>query len=187
MLSSTAHAFDGKRKGFIFQLGIGSGFQRSTQEFSGFGDRRKIDSDSGAFASDFKIGYGLSDQLLLTYTANASWANGRSVLSGRDVALAHSTGGMGLTYFLTAETPALFVDFTVGRALWAWLDDPDHDAIAGFGLAAGVGYEFRKNWAVALDLSWGNPSDNDGRYFGHRANVETSASTVGVTVSHLWY
>jgi hypothetical protein len=114
-----------------------------------------------------------------TTSADQEW----TVLDA-DFELDDSAGGVGLTYFLKADAPSLFVDVAVGVSTW---DDGDGNEFGGGGVAVGAGYEFKKNWTAEVDYSFGSPSD-DKSLFGEKVLVaEVTGATLGVTINHIWY
>jgi len=177
-----AQAFDGNRKGFTLEFGLGGGFQSASQEFSFLGETEKVDASGPAFATNFKIGYGFNEQLIVSWTDNLGISSGESIMTNKDEPLALSVGGIGLTYFFNADGPSPFIDVTIGVSVW----DDGNDDMSGMGISVGGGYEFKPNWAAGVDLGWGNPSD-DASLLGEKIEVSSTNISVGLHVSHLWY
>ena len=177
-----AQAFDGSRKGFTLEIGLGGGFQSASQEFSFLGETEEVDASGPAFGTNFKIGYGFNEQLIVTWTSNLGTSSGESIMTNEDESLTLSVGGIGLTYFFNADGPSPFVDVTIGVSGW----DDGNDGMSGMGISVGGGYEFKPNWAAGVDLGWGNPSD-DASLLGEKIEVSSTNISVGLHVSHLWY
>ena len=53
----------------------------------------------------------------------------------------------------------------------------ESDYSRGFGLSGGVGYEFKKHWAVEGTLNWGQPKDDEVTFNGFSVMV-----TIGGTL-----
>ncbi len=180
-----AQAFDGSRKGFTLEIGLGGGFQSASQEFSFLGETEKVDASGPAFATNFKIGYGFNEQLIVAWTDNLGISSGESILTNKDESLALSVGGIGLTYFFNADGPSPFIDVTIGVS--AWDDGNDDNRMSGMGISVGGGYEFKPNWAAGVDLGWGNPSHDVSLFSEKISEVSSTNISVGLHVSHLWY
>jgi hypothetical protein len=180
-LPAESAVFDGNRKGFLLDLGLGGGFQSTSQEWDLFGETLETDDSGGGVAVNFKIGYGFNNKLILTYTSNGVSSSSEDAV-GDSYTSTFSVGGIGLTYFLKESAPSLFFDATLGFSSW----DNGEGGLSGGGFAAGAGYEFRKNWLVSADLGFGAPSDEQ-ELFGDTIKVDSTGLTIGVNVSHIWY
>lgn len=133
LVLSAAMADDARaqREGFIIGFGIGPGFTG--------GD---VTSKVG-IASDFKIGGMLGESVQLYYTSKSNL-----VFSGGD-AVAIGVSGLGVTFGMSS---GFNVNGTAGLATWT---DSDAGTDAGFGLGAGIGYEFADRWIMDLGGTWG--------------------------------
>ncbi len=180
-----AQAFDGSRKGFTLEIGLGGGFQSASQEHSFLNETEEVDASGPAFVTNVKIGYGFNEQLIVAWTDNLGISSGESILTNKDESLALSVGGIGLTYFFNADGPSPFIDVTIGVS--AWDDGNDGNRMSGMGISVGGGYEFKPNWAAGVDLGWGNPSDDVSLFSEKISEVSSTNISVGLHVSHLWY
>ena len=183
----SANAFDGKRKGFILGFGIGPGLTSFTQEVAGrdyYQDWVIVKSDRSnkmAIMTDFKIGYAPTDFYEIYYTSKVSWFGITNVL-GDNVTIANGLGALGATYYFTPQVPSPFISGGIGFSTWATPFESGSKTWTGFGLFAGVGYEFARHWSVEFDLLWGKPGTSE---FG--IDVSSNAFSVKATVNVLGY
>ena len=71
---STSAAFDQKRKGLILGFGVGPSVTSFTQDFShDFGEATSNRETKFGVSTDFKVGWGLTEQLLVYYIAQIAW------------------------------------------------------------------------------------------------------------------
>ena len=103
--TAPAQAFDGSRKGFTLEIGLGGGFQSASQEFSFLGETEEVDASGPAFATNVKIGYGFNEQLIVAWTDIVGISSGESILTNKDESLALSVGGIGLSISSTQMDP----------------------------------------------------------------------------------
>jgi hypothetical protein len=74
LMASDASALDGNRKGFVIGFGVGPAATTFRQGIDVLGRSHTSDTEQKiGIATDFKIGVGASDRLLLYYTAHVSW------------------------------------------------------------------------------------------------------------------
>jgi len=128
---ATASDVAAQRRGFIIGFGAGPGFTT--------GD---VDSRVG-IATDFKIGGMLGESLQLYYSAksNLLFYDGDPEATG--------VSGIGAAYVL----PSGFnINGLAGLATWV---DFDGGTSNGFGLGAGVGYEFTDKWVFNVGGTFG--------------------------------
>lgn len=120
----------------------------------------------------WKIGYGVTEQLLLSLSLYGSF---------HENAPSPGIGGLGITVFHKKTAPSLF--FSV--VLPIFLYDPyGAPASVGPGASVGVGYEFINNWTVEADFSFGTQSINqsgfsDGYLFGDSTSTTFRGKTEG--------
>ena len=189
-LAQTVEALDGQRQGFFYQVGIGGGSTSADQTWTVLTEDFELDDSAGGVTLDLKVGYGITNMLLLSYTINVGSADLKTI-DGRITGFSTSketasfgAGGVGLTYFLRDSAPSLFVDLAVGVSTW---DDGNGNEFSGGGASVGGGYEFKKNWTAEVDYSFGSSSD-DKSLFGEKVlEAEVSGSTLGLTINHIWY
>ncbi len=139
-VSTSSHAA-AQREGFIVGFGVGPGFTSGG-----------VDPNFGSkvgFATDFKIGGMLGKSVQLYYTSKASFFSADGALTATNVA------GLGVTYEMAS---GFNVNGMAGLATWA---DFDWDTEVGFGLGAGVGYEFVDLWILNLGGTWSRISGTD--------------------------
>ena len=185
-----AHGADGRRKGFVFGLGIGAGTTSFSQTLSGTGPGTDLlvesTSASGdgetrrAFAMDFRIGHGFNERFILHYTGRWSCLSIENAV-GEEVIITNWVGGPGFSYYFRDEAPSLFVHGHVGIANWFNAAEyaPDTD---GYGISGGVGWEFKRHWSLEATVSWGNPRTEEGGL-----KLETNAVSYLVTINALVY
>ncbi len=169
LFSGTGFAFDGNRAGFILGIGGGGGYARDRDTFF------DVSKSSFAGKTDFLIGYAPSNRLAITWSNKVSWYDWKWPDYDYDGFFAsNGTAGLGITYFLSEDINANFVQAVVGyNVVFAPFDDVGSSG--GFGLGIGVGREVSKNWIIGLDATWGRPEE-DVTTFG-----------IGVYFSHIWY
>lgn len=181
LVSSTAVPFDGSRKGFILGGSVGGGFDSFTQTLEFGGEELTFDRETkGAFLSDFMIGLGISEQVLLYYSNRLAWFGLTNALDQR-VTISNGVSGIGISYYLNSEGNT-FVTSSVGLSLWDTPFESDSSTWTGFGLSGGIGYEFSPHWSVLALLLLGNPSDSE---LGVTATANSMA--FGVVISGIAY
>ena len=167
LFSGTGFAFDGNRAGFILGIGGGGGYARDAFSFGSFEESQS----NLAGKIDISLGYAPSNRLAITWLSKGSFYD--SDLHG--YAVASATAGLGITYFLSEDVNANFIQAVIGvNQVWQ-IDDTSNRSDGGFGLGIGVGREVSKNWIIGLDATWGRP--------------ESGVTTFGIGVyfSHIWY
>ena len=127
-----AQAFNGDRKGFLLNLGVGYGQIGGDWE----------ETESG-ITSDFKIGAGINSQVALYYTNRVIFKSDELT---SDLYYA-GMSGVGVSYFLNPKAPSFFFSGAVGLATFA---STASGAIAdtGMGFSFGAGFEFSQNWII---------------------------------------
>ena len=159
VVATAASAFDQKRKGFVIGLGVGVSAVSYTQELD-YGSSTDTSSRENevALRTDFKIGYGFNEHLLLYWMSKVSWFGMDNAL-GDHVTITAGVAGAGISYYISPEPKGLYILAGVGYSSWAAPFESDSDTWIGFGGAAGLGYEIARNWSVEIVGSWGNPKD----------------------------
>lgn len=155
-----AHAFDGQRKGFILGVGAGLGVSSFTQtlDVSGLGSETSDRETKVGVAADFRIGWGVDDQLLLYYDNRANWFSVENVFD-ESVTLVDGLSTFGASYYFQPAAPSAFVTGGIGWATWTTPFEEESSGALGFGLYGGGGYEFNKLLSVEGSISYGMPSD----------------------------
>jgi opacity protein-like surface antigen len=195
LVASSAHAFDGNRKGFILGFGLGGGMASFTQTLEHAGLSATSDRENkGAFATDFKIGAGLNEQFMIYYVARSSWVSVENKLwvFGTDdvqivpldekITILSQVGGLGATYFLSEESSSAYFLGAIGLGSWSSPFESGGSTWLGIGLTGGVGFEFAKHWSAEATVSWSEPSDEEG---GLKA--ESNVISVLVTIQGTAY
>ena len=150
--------------------------------------------------ANFKIGYGFTEQFLVYPT---------SVQIGQ---LARFSGGV--MFFTKKTVPTLIFDINYGGSLYNLISlpnrFPDNVTVVDKGAAGdswnvGVGYEFRRNWIIKGDFSFGTHSFYDSTYdlgdlvvtlvtlgladTGPHYKIEGEATvySLGFRIGYIWY
>ncbi len=131
-----AQAFDGDRKGFMLNLGIGAG---KAEVFVTGGDISSSMDEIG-FGGDLKIGGGVNSQTVIYYTSRTLF------YSVNDYSAVNGMSALGVSYFLEPQAPSVF--FSGGLGLGALIDIDGQDSESGIGYTLGVGFEFVPNWTL---------------------------------------
>ena len=161
----TASAFDGERHGFMLNLGIGFG----QGKISAGGES----VDGTGICTDFKIGGGPNNQILVYYTNRALWYSPENT----SVELINGMSAAGVSYFLEPQAPSFFFSGALGVGV---LTDSEFDGSeSGFGVTLGVGYEIVNNFIVEFTfMHAGLANDYD---------FDASISNLALTISWLAY
>lgn len=186
--ASGTFAFDKQRKGFVLGMGLGPGFSSYTKVTDSSGTQIYSDKQSkvGVF-TDFKLGYAPSNHLMIYWMSKVAWTGRNDTLqqdtSSReeDVTVATGVGGIGVTYFFSAQSPSIFVSVGVGFVGWAYPFE-DRDFWTGIGFTGGVGWEFRPNWVLEASVLMGTPKYEDGPY-----EYSVDILSAGLTFSIIGY
>jgi len=181
-IATGASAFDGNRKGFILGGGLGLGLTSFTQTVEVYGVSVTSDrEDKSAIMTDFKIGFGASDQVLIYWSSKVSWFSIENVY-GNNVTIANGFGGVGVTYYFQPAAPSPYIQGGVGFSTWSLPFEEGTDTWIGGGLSLGGGYEFSRHWSVEGDLVFGKPGDE---VYG--IEVYSSTFTIRVTINAVAY
>lgn len=162
--ASAVSAFDGQRGGFMLGGGVGASFVSYDLKVFVFDEginigrpveRREKDSKFG-FATDFRIGGGINDNLIVMYANRTAFFDALTE-SGETLTIAASTGGPGFMYFQRELPPSLYYLGVIGLCTW-WAPSQNIDTTwSGFGLMGGVGYEFYKHVTAEFTISYNKP------------------------------
>ena len=154
-------AFDGDRKGFMLNLGVGYG----QAKFTGTMGSVSAGLESNGFGGDFKLGAGINPQTMIYYS-NRTLLYSLEIedpYSGASMESSTMVNGMsavGVSYFLEPEAPSVF--FTGALGLGVLLDSESSTSESGVGYTVGVGYEFAKNWILEATYMKANIGDEMG-------------------------
>ena len=152
------------REGFIWGIGVGTGMASYTQSFVEYwgnayeGPRLEARGTESAFITNFRIGHGLTDQVLIYYTSRIAWIPLRNLY--RDTVIANGTAGFGVTIYPHNKSN-FYLSSSVGLSTLAtWFPPLELEKArpTGIAVSAGIGYEFFPHSSVDLTVSFGNAS-----------------------------
>jgi len=181
-LVSPANAFDNKRKGFMLGFGMGGGLSTFTQRIEVAGYAGSITSpreNDFALRTDFRIGFGTSENVQLYWMSKVNWFGMINALN-ENVTVASGVGGLGITYFLKSTDPSPYLVGGFGFSSWSLPFESDVDAWYGFGLTVGAGYQFASHVAFEGSLIWGEPSRTE-----YGIKVSSNVVGIGVTLNYI--
>ncbi|MBN2040136.1 MAG: hypothetical protein JW864_08855, partial [Spirochaetes bacterium] len=113
-----------------------------------------------ALAVDLIIGYGISDKLLIYYNNKELWTETRR-MSGKKEVFVNSMGPFGLSWYFKNNSPSLFLNAGAGFAHFYAPFENDQELDYGFGIYAGLGYEFIKHYSLNLTYMAGFTNRED--------------------------
>ncbi|MCE2395538.1 hypothetical protein J4G02_13220 [Candidatus Poribacteria bacterium] len=152
----------GWREGFIFGIGAGVGFTNFTAPLAVYwaeayeGSWPDPRQTRPTFATELKIGHGLSDQFLLYYTSRISWLPLSNLY--RDTMIANGSAGAGMMYFPLRSIDFYFVSSLGLATLVTWHPPFKLEKARQTGLVAsgGIGYEFLRHLTVDFTVNFGH-------------------------------
>ena len=167
--SARARVFSARnsREGFIWGIGVGTGMANYTQSLVEYwgdayeGPRLESRGSESAFITHFKLGHGLTDQVLIYYTSRIAWLPLRNLY--RDTVIANGTAGFGFTVYPNRKSN-IYVKGSVGLSTLATWFPPlelENARPTGIAVSAGIGYEFLPHSSVDLTVSLGNASKTE--------------------------
>lgn len=152
------------REGFICGIGFGTGMASYTQSLVEYwgdaykGPQLEARGRESAFITNFRVGHGLTDQVLFYYTSRIAWIPLRNLY--RDTVIANGTAGLGVTIYPHYRS-SFYIEGSVGlTALATWFPpiQLENARPTGITVSGGIGYEFFPHSSVALTVSFGNAS-----------------------------
>ena len=187
-LPLAAHAFDGKREGFLFGLGLGPSYQSIEQEWLIGGEPSRHKTSDSTFGMALQFGYGLTDHLVLGWVLDLgnNTNNDETKLLGTEVergSTRFEIDGFSATYFFKKRAPSPFVEAVIGTARW---DDGGDNVLDGLGLAGSIGYEVRRHWMLKGTVGWGTPSA-EATIVDQAIKAEVTGLIIAFNASYLWY
>jgi len=147
-----------ERKGFIIGIGGGAALHRApdvtvTRDRFGRITLSSVTANSLAIATDFKVGYAPTDQLLIHYSNKVAFTQ------ADDYDVVGLTGA-GVTYMAKRSSPSFFVSGSGGAGIGGnFIGSTNSDR--GFGVSAGGGYEFSRHLSIAGDALFVRLGDNN--------------------------
>lgn len=155
--------YRGRRKGFIFGLGVGVGRTNFTEPLAEYYWRGTQEANwstarltRSALVTELKIGHGFSDQFLLYYTSRISWLPLQHF--AKDTTVANGAAGMGFMYFPFRRIGLYFVG-NIGLATLVTWQPPltlENARQTGVSVSGGVGYELFSHWSIDFTVNAGS-------------------------------
>jgi hypothetical protein len=176
--ATSAFALDGTRKGFILGFGVGAGYQSYSAEIDALGAPPSESEGSVAFATDFRIGGGITEQFTLYYENRVAWFTVTDKIWIQDFTAIFGVGLLGASYYFKTEAPSGYILGSIGTSAWMFPFEDDTGTAGGFGISGGAGYEFARHWAFEATVNWGQPKDDP---------LTISGIAFLVTVGGTWY
>ena len=180
------------REGFIWGIGVGTGMASYTQSLVEYwgdayeGPRLEARGRESAFITNFRMGHGLTDQVLIYYTSRIAWIPLRNLY--RDTVIANGTAGLGVTIYPHNKSN-FYLSSSVGLSTLAtWFPPLELEKArpTGIAISAGIGYEFFPHSSVDLTVSFGNASRTDIDEKNH-IELTNEVITVLLTLNGLAY
>ncbi|MGB8077812.1 MAG: hypothetical protein WCF09_08055, partial [Gallionella sp.] len=144
--STPAFAFDDNRQGFM--LGIGGGFttlKAGTYESNG----STWSAPEYGLATSFKMGWGITDQVALSYVQNDSWYREYySSSAPKQSTFTIGISGIGVTYFMEPTAPCSYILAAAGVGYTATPFETSDHRETGHAFMFGGGYEYEKHFTV---------------------------------------
>ena len=163
LVQLTKKNFRGRRKGFIFGLGVGVGNASFTKPFAEYYWRHAYESEwsterqtRAALVTELKIGHGLNDQFLLYYTSRISWLPLQHFT--KDTMVANGAAGAGAMYF-PFRRRGLYLVGNIGLATLVTWQPPltlENARQTGVSVSWGIGYGFLSHWSIDFTVNSGS-------------------------------
>lgn len=176
LISVSASAFNGGRRGFVLGGGIGFGPVASISEDG----RPYSKKENSGVAVNFMIGYAWDEQKMIVYFRDAVIYEAEFVVLGfggdKNVVLnvAQGFSGVGYFHYFGEQGSSAFLTAGLGLQDYTFLDNDVASYETGFGFLIGGGYEFRPHVQVYMNLSGGKTS------LGSVVDFNHTQLTVGV-------
>jgi len=140
LLPPEAQAFNGERGGFILGLGAGFGSAKWTISAEEGSVSAEVSNTESGIATSFKIGGGISDQMLLYYSNRVVF------FSVEDHSFYQGMSAVAGSYYLEPTGPSVYFTGELGIGVVADRDAGESES--GLGLGLGVGYDFGNHIVV---------------------------------------
>lgn len=171
LLATCAFSFDEQREGFLISVGVGLASVNTELSYLG----SSADEDNTGFATSFKLGYGISNQLLVYYVNDVSWFS----FENDDDTYTAGHSGIGFSYYIGENEP-FYLLAGVGLGTFSNFTSGESDDI-GSAYSLGLGYEVSPH--IQLEAVY-QSSTTENQY---NNNIETTNSAFRVTVNYMWY
>ena len=184
-------AFDGKREGFFFGIGVEPGMSIDRTAYS---DGSSYFYGRPSFTLNYRIGYAPSEQFLIYFT-------GRSTLNGlynysfdegdfdnsSDI-FSDGTSGLGFMFFPNRSSD-FYLTGCLGLSTSIYLNEPDiENVLIGIGMSGGIGYEISPNLTVDVMLDYRRFSDTyEDSYFREVIDYTVDIVTFSLAFNFLLY
>ena len=181
-LSSPARGWDGERKGFVLNLGVGLADATYKQLLSSMQGNATSERESkAAFLTNFEIGYAPSNQVMILYSNVVPWFKFKNVFNS-EITMISGVGGLTFAYFFRPQAPSFFVGGGLGLASWSAPFENNSDSWTSLGFLAKAGYEIGRNVNLTFHLLGGSPSKT---VYG--VTGKTNTFSAGVTINWMGY
>ncbi len=184
---SSLIAIDGNRKGVLlgFGAGVSQTYFKAETEYLG---NTEVSGDliKAGYATEFKIGYGLTNQFELYYSNQATWFSINND-DGNKVTIADGISVIAASYFISPKLndgtwhPSAFISAGYGLSSWSRPAESDY-VMKGKGVFVGVGYEFIKHYRFSLNYFANDPSTTEDDY-----TLTYKSRAVMLTISGMYF
>ncbi len=180
MVISTLTAFDDKREGLLYGIGMGycQAFYKNKIEDE-CGVIKTVAGPSSGVATEVKLGYGISNKAEIYLSNQVAWYSRRTFEGETSQAVTiNSMTSLGVSYFFSEQLDyyewhsSPFVSGGLGRFyMYDFLYDDGYSS-GGIGFYVGLGYEFAKHVRLSLNYYVNNQSyKEDGNNYTKNSNV----------------
>lgn len=176
VLPCNLSAFDSKRKGFVLGFGAGPGFTSYSSDYYPYS------KSTLGMVTDFKIGLGVSDRLLILYSNKVVWFSFQDPVWGSSQTTLTGITSVGLSYFFKPTAPCFFISGGIGGSFWTPFQTTYFSGSwIGSGFYCGVGYESSPHFYIEISGILGSGGSNQTDYAGK------NPSSIMITLNFLLY
>ena len=151
----SVHSFDGERKGFLLELGLGGAVNIAKPIIDIDGTISKGHFRShGALLLDGRIGGNVGNRIDILYVGKFDFMRPYASM------LVNNTHSFEMAYYLTTTTPSIFINSSLGFALWFYPFNQEANQYYfgnGFCCSGGIGYTFWKSCSILLEYQFSRP------------------------------